>query len=84
MIGDELGGDERVDRLRVSAHAGQRVAHGGKVDQGGHPIGVMQEHPRRVQVDLVASLGGRVSPPDRLKLLGCDQMPVLVAQQVLQ
>jgi len=32
MVGDELGGDERVHRLRVSSQAGQRVPHGGKVD----------------------------------------------------
>jgi hypothetical protein len=84
MIGDELGRDERVHRLRVASHTGQRVSHGGKVDQGGHPIGVVQEHPRRVQVDFVASLGGGIPPPHRLKLLGRDQLPILMAQQILQ
>jgi hypothetical protein len=84
VVGDELGGDDRAQRLRVAAQAGQRVAHGGQVDQGGHPVGVVQEHPRRVQVDLAASLGGRVPAPHRLDLLGGDQLPVLVAQQVLQ
>jgi hypothetical protein len=44
----------------------------------------VQEHPRRVQVDLVTSPGGRVPPPDRLNLLDGDLLPVLVAQQVLQ
>jgi hypothetical protein len=81
MIGDELGGDHGAHRLRVSAESGQRVADGGEVDQGGHPVGVMQEHPCRVQDDLVTSLGGG---PHRLDLLGGDQPPVLVAQQVLQ
>jgi hypothetical protein len=38
-----------------------------------------------VQVDLVPGrCGGRVPPPHRLNLLGGDQPPVLVAQQVLQ
>jgi hypothetical protein len=84
VVGDELGGDDRVHGLRVASRAGQRVTHGGQVDQGGHPVGVVQEHPRRVQVDLAASLGGRVPAPHRLDLLGGDQLSVLVAQQVLQ
>ena len=84
MVGDELGRDHRVHRLRVSSQAGQRVAHGGEVDQGGHPVGVVQEHPRRVQVDLVTALGGGIPPPHRLDLLGRDHLPVLVPQQVLQ
>jgi hypothetical protein len=84
MVGDELGGDHRVHRPRVASQALQRVAHGGKVDQGGHPVGVMQEHPRRVQVDFVTSPGGGIPPPYRLKLLGCYQLPILMAQQVLQ
>jgi hypothetical protein len=84
MVGDELGRDHRVHRLRVSSQAGQRVAHGGEVDQGGHPVGVVQEHPRRVQVDLVTAVGGGIPAPHRLDLLGRDHLPVLMPQQVLQ
>jgi hypothetical protein len=37
-----------------------------------------------VEVDLVTSPGGGIPPPHRLDLLAGDQLPVLVAQQVLQ
>jgi hypothetical protein len=64
----------------TAAESRQGVAHGGEVDKGRHPVGVVQEHPRRVQVDLVPGRrGGGVPPPHRLDLLGGDQPPVLVA-----
>ena len=48
VVDHELGGQERVDLLRVAAQVVHRVAHRGQVDDRGHAGEVPVEHPRGV------------------------------------
>ena len=45
VVDDEITGDDRVDPVRVAAHLGHRVAHGGEVHHAGHASKVLQDDP---------------------------------------
>ena len=80
----QLGGDQRIDRFRVLTHGRKGVPHGREVDQGRDPVGVVQEDPRRAQVDRPLMVGALTPAQDQLDLLRGDPAAVLVPQQVLQ
>ena len=84
VVDDQLGRDERVDPARVAAEVGHGVTHRDQIHHTGHPGEVLQQHPRRRELNLGAALGRRIPGAERVDLLGRHQRAVLVAQQVLQ
>jgi hypothetical protein len=83
VVDDQLGRDERVDPARVAAEIGHGVTHRHQIHHTRHPGEVLQQHPRRRELDLGA-LGVRIPGAERVNLLGGHQRTVLMAQQVLQ
>ena len=79
MVDHELGGDQRVDALRVAAEVGHRIAHRREIDDRGHAGQVLQEHPRRHERDLPRGLGGRIPASD-----GVDVLVAPVSEHVLE
>ena len=84
VVDHELDRDERVDRGRVAAHVGHRVAQRGEVDDARHAGEVLQDHARGRERDLLRGLRVRVPRRERLDVLAPDADAVLVAQQVLE
>ena len=84
VVDHELDRHERVDRGRVAAHVGHRVAQRGEVDDARHAGEVLQDHPRGRERDLLGRLGLGVPGRERLDVLAADADAVLVAQQVLE
>jgi hypothetical protein len=84
MVDDQLGGDQRVDLLRVTAEGLHGLAHGGQVDHGGHAGQVLQDHPGRGELDLGVRLAARFPPRQRVHVVRGDVDAVLGAEQVLQ
>ena len=78
-------GTQRVDRGRVAAHRGHRVAHGGEVDDGRHAGEVLHEHARGREGDLARGLGSVATQlASASTSCGPHRDAVLVAQQVLE
>ena len=84
VVDHQVDVDQRVDRRRVAADLLHRVAHRRQVDDGGDAGEVLHQHPRRLEGDLDAGLGGRVPAGDRLDVGGADRDAVLEPQHVLQ
>ena len=84
VVDDELDRHERVDRRRVAAHLGHRVAQRRQVDDARHAREVLQDHAGGREGDLLRGLGLRVPRGERLDVLRADADAVLVAQQVLE
>ena len=84
VVDDELRGLERVDAGRVTAQFAHRVAHRRQVDHGRHPGEVLHQHACRHVRDLAARLVRRHPARERLDVVAGDDLPVLVAQQVLE
>ena len=84
VVDHQLRGDDGVDLGGVAAERHSGVAHRGQVHQRGHPVGVMQEHPGRVQVDGTGERFRRAPVEQCLDLVRGDLLAVFVAEQVLQ
>ncbi len=41
MVNHQLGGKQRIDALRIAAHALHGFAHGGEIDDRGHPCEIL-------------------------------------------
>jgi hypothetical protein len=81
VVDGQLRRDHRVDRCRVSPELGDRLPHGGQVDEHRDAVGVVQEHPRGRERHGVARARARDQPVDGL---AGHRPAVLVSQQVLQ
>jgi len=84
VIDDQFRRDQRVDRAGITPERGHRVSHRHQVDHTGHTGEVLHQHPRRRKLDLGMADLLRFPPREGLDLVGGDQVPVLVTQQVLQ
>ena len=84
VVDDEVGRHQRVDQARIAPEIGHRVAHDGQVDDRRHPGEVLEQDPGRHERDL--RLGGGARPPgeERLDILGADDRPAGVPEQVLE
>ena len=60
VVDDQLGRDERVDPAGVAAEVGHGVTHRDQIHHTGHPGEVLQQHPRRRELNLGAALGRRI------------------------
>ena len=83
MVDDEVDGDERVGLLGVGAFGGERVAHGGQVDDAGHAGEVLQQHAGRHHVDVLGGAGG-VPFADVFGVGGFEGDAVFVADDVFK
>ena len=84
VVDDEVGRDQRVDQARVAAEVGHRVAHDGQVDDRRHAGEVLEQDPGRHERDLRLGGGARSPGEERLDILGADDRPTRMAEQVLQ
>ena len=82
VVDHQVGGQQRVGAVRVGTHGGQRVAHGGQVDNTRYAGEILQQHARRHEADLFAV--GALSARHRLHILRRNATAIFVAQQVLQ
>ena len=83
VVDHQVGGCQRVDFLRVAAEIADGLAHGGQVDDAGHPGEVLHDHAGRGELDLHAGIGLRIPVRDRLDVILGDVGAVLSPQQVL-
>ena len=70
VVDHQLGGDLRVDQRRVLAELGHGEPHRREVDQRRDAVGVVQEGPRRAQVQGLRRGPGRAPVQQELDLLG--------------
>src|SRR6185437_14815675 len=82
VVDDQVGGRQRVDLVGISAEVADRLAHGGQVDDAGHPGEVLHDHPRGGELDLHARVGRRIPVGDGLDVVLDDVGAVLGAQQI--
>ena len=83
VVDDQVGGCQWIDLVGVAAEVADGLAHGGQVDDAGHPGEVLHDHPGGGELDLHARVGRRVPVRDRLDVLLGDVGAVLGAQQIL-
>jgi hypothetical protein len=85
VVDDEIDGNERVDLLGIAAERHHRVAHRGKIDDGGNAGEVLHQHARRAIGDFVFDRALVVQPfGDGQDMLLGDRLAVFEAQQVLE
>ena len=84
VVDHQLGRHLRVHLRRIPAEGCDRVPHGGKIDNGGHPGEVLHENPSGGEGDLIVRLGGGVPRGQPLDVRLGDRNTVLVAEEVLQ
>src|SRR5258705_8870662 len=83
MVDDQFGREQRIDSLRIPAHALHGLTHSGEIDDRGYACEVLQEHACRHECDLFFRSTG---PPvcKRTDVLGMDEAAILTAQEILQ
>ena len=84
MVDDQLGGDERIDALRVAAEGLDGVAHGAEIDDGGNAGEVLHEDAGGHVGDFAAGLGLGIPLGEELDVGGGDVDAVFAAQQVFK
>ena len=60
VVDHQIGGDERIDACRVTAHLGHRVAHGGQVDHARDAGEVLEDDAGGHERQLVLARVGRI------------------------
>ena len=83
VVDDHLRRVEGVDDLGVATEVGDRLTHGGQVDDAGHTGEVLHDDAGRGELDLRVGLGGGVPGGQGSHVIGGDVGAVLGAQQVL-
>ena len=83
MIDDEVGRKQRIGEPGVGAHFGERVAHGGEIDDTGHAGEVLQQDARRHEADLLG-VGSADTARHIIDIGSGDLTAVLIAEQVLE
>ena len=83
VVDHQVGRRQRIDLVGIAAEVADRLAHGGQVDDAGHPGEVLHDHPRGRELDLHARVGRRIPVRDGLDVVLGDVGAVLGAQQIL-
>ena len=83
VVDHQVGGSKWIDLFRIAAQVADGLAHGGQVDDAGHPGEVLHDHPRRGELDFNARVGRRIPVRDRFDVVLGDVGAVLRAQQIL-
>ena len=86
VVDHEVDRDAGLDRSRVAAEAGDRVAHRGEVGDRGHAGEVLHQHARGHELQLAVAdfLRGAAAVGERADVVGGDVDAVFAAQQVLE
>ena len=84
MVDDQVGGDERIDLVGITAQLDDGVTHGGEVHHGGHAGKVLQHHASRHERDLEAAVRLRGPPRHGRHMVLGDDTVACVAQHVLE
>jgi hypothetical protein len=84
VVDDQLGGHERVDRRGVALVVGDRVAHGGEVDHGGHAREVLHHHARGGEGDLLDGSADASQRASFSMLSSVTATPSSLRRQVLE
>ena len=84
MVYHQVHRRERIDLLRIAAHGGHGVAHGGEVNHGGHPGEILHQHPGRTIGDLATARPAFAPGSESFHILAGDRTAVLVAQEIFQ
>ena len=71
-------------RCGSAAECGDRVAHGGEIDDGGNAGEVLQQHAARAERDLLLDLALHVPLRHRLDVGALHERVVFVPQQILE
>ena len=85
MVNDQINGAERIYFLGVAAHILHGVAHGGKVNNGGHAGEILHQYPGWAILDFPAFLAQIFLPVhDGLYVAGGNGDTILITQQIFQ
>src|SRR3954468_14205526 len=84
MVDDEIDWLQRVDTLRIATELGDRVAHGGEVDDRGDAGEILKQDARSAERDLLFDSGFDVPAGHRFDIRAFDERVVFVAQQILE
>ena len=84
VVDDEVHWDERIDLLRVAAEPRHRIAHGGKVDDGGNSGEILHEHPRRTVLNFTVDPSFLEPVGHALEIVAGDGLAVLEPEQILE
>src|SRR5690606_9689913 len=84
VVDDQLGRGEGIDLRRVPAELGDRLTHGGEVDDAGDSGEVLHDDPRWGELDLGVRLGVLVPTTEGADMVGGDVRAVLGPQEVLE
>ncbi len=81
MVDDQLGGKERIDARGIAAHALDRLAHGGEIDDGGDAGEILQQDARGHEGDFF--LRGVGSPAgEGANVLGANEAAIFATQEI--
>ncbi len=83
VVDDQVGRRQRIDLVGVAAQLADGLAHGGQVDDAGHPGEVLHDHPGGGELDLHARVGRGIPVRDGLDVVLGDVGAVFGAQQIL-
>ena len=83
MVDDQLGGEQRIDALGISAHALHRFAHCSQIDDCRHTSKILQQHPRGHEGNFFFSRSG-TPIGQRLDVRGVNESVVFAAQKIFK
>ena len=84
VVDDEIDGLQRVDTLRITAEAHDRVAHGCEIDDSRDTGEILKQYPGSPKRDLALDPGLHVPACHRLDVVFLDEPAVLVSEEVLE
>ena len=84
MIDDEFDRLQRIDRLRIAAHRGHRVAHRGKIDDAWNAGKILQQDARGPEGDLFLVPPRRAPTRERFDVGLRHGAAVFKPQQILE
>jgi len=84
VIDDEVDRLQRIDQSRIAAESGERVTHGGEIDNGRNAGEILEQHSGRAEGDLLLDRAFHVPRRERPDVVGFYELAVLVSEQVFE
>ena len=84
VVDDEIDRLERIDQPRIAAESGERVAHGGEIDDGGNSGEILEQHSRGAERDLFFDSALHVPAGEGADVVRLDELAVFVSEQVFE
>jgi hypothetical protein len=84
VIDDEIDGLQRIDQSGISAESGERVAHGGEIDDGGNAGEILEQYSRGAEGNLF--LDGALHVPRRESpdVVGLYELAVFIPEKIFE